>query len=112
MTKSRDERSTNDPGDEHTHGASGKHGEPHMGISRGDAPESGLHNAGPGTPDVPESNVEPISRGEGSDMGARGSEGAGGSVIDKRPPENKRHDAQRGGAERLGERLRDANTSE
>lgn len=112
MAKSNDKRSANDPGDQHTHGASGKHGEPHMGIPRGDAMRSGLHNAGPGTPDVPESDVEPISTREGSDSGAWGSEASGGSVIDKRAPEKQRHAERKGGADRLGERLRDASRDE
>ncbi|HEU4631130.1 MAG TPA: hypothetical protein VFS08_15370 [Gemmatimonadaceae bacterium] len=110
MAKSDERRSVNDPADQHTHGASGKHGEPHLDVPRGQSMMGGLHEAGPGTPDVPESEVEPLTTREGSDSGAWGSEAAGGSVIDKRSPDSQRHGEQRGDAERLGERLRDADT--
>ena len=68
----------------------------------------GPREAAGGTQAEPrESPVEPTARGIGRDESAWGSEAAGGSVIDKRPPES-RGDGGRASPERLGERLREA----
>ena len=91
-------------------GASGKHGEPHEDVGSGHmASTNRLEGAGAGeVREGPESRVEPSTTGLGSDTVQSGSEAAGGSVVDKRPPANKRA-AERGGTpEAIGERLRDA----
>ena len=91
-------------------GASGKHGEPNEDIGPGHmATNNRLEGAAPGeVREAPESRVASTSTGVGSDTVQSGSEAAGGSVVDKRPPDNKRRAEQRGSADAIGERLRDA----
>jgi hypothetical protein len=91
-------------------GASGRFGEPNEDV--GDdalATNASVEGATPGTVgEAPESAVRPTSTGAGSDSAAWGGEAAGGSVADKRAPDAKRRAEQRGSAEAIGERLRDA----
>lgn len=91
-------------------GTSGKHGEPHEDTGHDHmAATNRLEGAAPGeVRAAPESRVEPSTTGLGSDTAARGAEASGGSVIDKRPPDNKRQADRESTAEAIGERLRDA----
>ena len=91
-------------------GASGRRGEPNEDIGPGHlATTNSLEGAVPGSVgDAPESDVSPNATREGSETAEWGAEAAGGSVIDKRPPDNKRRAEQKGSAEQIGERLRDA----
>jgi hypothetical protein len=52
--------------------------------------------------------VQPNATREGAESADWGAEAAGGSVVDKRPPANKSRTEQKGSAEAIGERLRDA----
>lgn len=91
-------------------GASGKHGEPNEDIGPGHmATNNRLEGAGAGeVREAPESRVRPGTTGLGSDTVQSGAEASGGSVIDKRPPANKREAEREGSPEAIGDRLRDA----
>ena len=91
-------------------GASGKHGEPHEDIGHDHmAATNRLEGAAAGeVREAPASRVDPSTTGLGSDTVDRGAEASGGSVIDKRPPENKRQAERASSPEAIGERLRDA----
>ena len=91
-------------------GASGKHGEPHEDVGHDHmAATNRLEGAAPGeVRAAPESRVRPSTTGLGGDAPQAGAEAAGGSVIDKRPPENKRAAEREGSPEAIADRLRDA----
>ena len=91
-------------------GASGRFGEPNEDVGTDAlATNASIEGARPGTVEgAPESRVRPNSTGPGSEAADWGAEAAGGSVVDKRPPENKRRAEQRGSAEAIGERLRES----
>jgi len=91
-------------------GASGRFGEPNEDVGQGGlARNASVEGAEPGSVgEAPEAAVRPDAGGAGSDTAGWGAEAAGGSVVDKRPPENKRRAEQRGSPESVGERLRDA----
>lgn len=93
-------------------GASGRHGEPHEDVQGAVSGDQRLEGASRPQRDAPESEVRPNTTGEGSETAEWGAEAAGGSVIDKRPPENKRRAEQKGDADAIGDRLRDASDVE
>ena len=91
-------------------GASGRFGEPNEDVGQDhlatNSSVEGTSRRDVG--EVPDSRVRPTSTGVGSDAAEWGADAAGGSVVDKRPPENKRSAEQRGSAEAIGERLRES----
>ena len=93
-------------------GASGRFGEPNEDIGQGHmATNNTLEGAVPGSVGMaPDSPSQPNTTGIGSEIAEAGAEAAGGSVFDKRPPENKRSAQQQASPEQIGERLRDASS--
>jgi len=92
-------------------GASGRFGEPNEDVGQDHlATSSSVEGASQrDVGDVPDARVRPTSTGVGSDAAEWGADATGGSVVDKRPPENTRKAEQRGSAETIGDRLRESN---